>query len=402
MSADDKKIRKIALLVAAAVIMQVAESLFPQIVPGVKPGFANMIVIIALVNMGFKAALEISVIRTIISSFLLGTFLSPSFILSFTSAITSTLVMGGLYRLLSNGKNAYLSVIGISIIGALVHNLTQLVVVYILLIRNSGVFLLLPWLGAGSVIMGWIIGAIALRVCVDIEKRSKIERFGAVRIVRIGTGNGASFVTGKYVKKDSFVHNMPAATKIFLVAAMSVVVMIINNFYGYAAVLVLLVFFMLLSKIPFISFFAGIRRAIFFLAAAFVVPFFFTDGGRILFELGAIRVTDTGFRSGVLIASRIILLMAGTAVLMMTTTPWQLAEGIRRILQPFWFVGISADRVSKIVSVSLAALPEFWMRTCVYIKKMKLNGRSPGEVAVVLSGLITMLYLRSEEKGIPR
>jgi heptaprenyl diphosphate synthase len=396
MHEEDRKIRKIALLVSVAAILQVAESFFPQVVPGVKLGLANMIVLIALVNIGFMAAIEIAIMRTLISSLVLGTFLSPGFILSFASAITSTLVMGALYKFSSGNKRVFLSLIGISIIGALVHNFTQLGLVYILLIKNTGIFLLLPWLGISSVITGWITGIVASQACAGLDSGKKTA--AVLLLPREIIQSGAKgFAIGRYIKKESLIHGLAPEMKIFIVVALAAGVIVINSFYGYAAVLALLLIAAYASKIPVLRFFDGVKRLYFFIILSFVMPLVFTTGGHSIFKAEIINITEEGLKYGLLLAFRIILLMTGAAVLIRTTSPAELAEGIRKILKPLKFTGISGERVSKIIMSSLTAMPLMWNRAQVYLKKIKFSKRGLKEVVPALSGLIVMLYLRAEE-----
>ena len=114
----DKKIYKIALLVAFACVLQIAESLIPHPIPGLRLGLANMLTLTALVVLGFGYALEVAVLRTVLSAFIMGTFMSPTFILSFAGAVVSTLIMGFFYWLSGFHRRFRLSIIGISIIGA--------------------------------------------------------------------------------------------------------------------------------------------------------------------------------------------------------------------------------------------------------------------------------------------
>jgi heptaprenyl diphosphate synthase len=73
----NKKNTQIAFLVACASVLQILESLIPNPIPGVRLGLANMITLVALVDLGVGAAVEIAVLRTVCSSFILGTFFHP-------------------------------------------------------------------------------------------------------------------------------------------------------------------------------------------------------------------------------------------------------------------------------------------------------------------------------------
>ncbi len=114
-SKENNQVYKIALLVAISCVLQISESLIPHPIPGLRLGMANMVTLVALVVLGFRPALEIAIFRTILSSIIMGTFMSPTFVLSLSGALISTLVMGFLYWLAGFNKVYGLSIIGISI-----------------------------------------------------------------------------------------------------------------------------------------------------------------------------------------------------------------------------------------------------------------------------------------------
>jgi len=160
-----KKIVYISFLIALASVLQIVESLFPHPLPWLRLGLANMITLTGLVIFGYAVAVQVAALRAILSSFLLGTFFTPGFFLSFSGALMSALVMGGIYSLGSmrkgNPSPRYLSgfsIVGVSILGALTHNLTQLFVAYFFLVRHRGLFIILPFLILAAIVTGFITG----------------------------------------------------------------------------------------------------------------------------------------------------------------------------------------------------------------------------------------------------
>ncbi|MGI6097304.1 MAG: Gx transporter family protein [Dethiobacteria bacterium] len=118
------------LLTFALVIHSVEASIpLPMPVPGVKLGLANIITLVVLLLFGFKSALLISVLRTVLGSFFVGNFFSFGFMLSFTAAVISTTVMILVLPLFYRG---FFSLISISILGAVTHNIVQLTVASVL------------------------------------------------------------------------------------------------------------------------------------------------------------------------------------------------------------------------------------------------------------------------------
>ena len=146
-----------ALMVSVASGLFALESLIPNPVPWFRLGLANIITILAITWWGVREALIILILRVVLGSLLTGRFLHPIFVLSLSGGVTATLVMG----LCSRFGNKIFSMIGISICGALSKNVTQLIAVYLIYIRQISIFNLLPLFLSTSLFAGVLIGFIA-------------------------------------------------------------------------------------------------------------------------------------------------------------------------------------------------------------------------------------------------
>ena len=120
-------------------------------------GFANIIVLTAIAMFGLRVGLMVTILRVFLGTILMGTFLTPAFFLGMGGGIGSTLVMGFGYRQLK----AYFSLVGISVMGAYTHNIVQLTIVYLLFIRHSEVFYILPVLLLFGILTGTLNGVAA-------------------------------------------------------------------------------------------------------------------------------------------------------------------------------------------------------------------------------------------------
>ncbi|MEO0081903.1 MAG: Gx transporter family protein, partial [candidate division WOR-3 bacterium] len=98
------RVSRLAALVACASVLQVAETLLPYPLPGVRLGLANVFTLVALVETGPADAFHLALLRSLLSSFVLGTFLSPAFVLSFAGAVVSAAVMVLLFRMTATGS----------------------------------------------------------------------------------------------------------------------------------------------------------------------------------------------------------------------------------------------------------------------------------------------------------
>jgi heptaprenyl diphosphate synthase component I len=155
-----------AMFVALAMILSYIESLIPIpfAVPGMKIGLANLVVIVALYVMDEKAAISISLIRVILVSF---TFANLSaMIFSLAGALCSIICM-----LLLKRTGNY-SVSGVSIVGAVSHNVGQLMVA-MAVVNTVQVISYLPILIIFGVTSGFLMGMLAIMVINRIKKAIK-------------------------------------------------------------------------------------------------------------------------------------------------------------------------------------------------------------------------------------
>lgn len=149
---------RIALLSAYAIGLHGFESLLPSPIPWLRLGLANIITLVTLLLYGMRPAIMVTLIRVILVSLFTGTFLGPSFLLSFGGGITSTLAMG----FVTSAAPRLFSVIGLSIIGALFHNIAQLFLAYFLFIqRIEAVLLITPVIILLGTLTGTVNGVIS-------------------------------------------------------------------------------------------------------------------------------------------------------------------------------------------------------------------------------------------------
>jgi len=130
MQLQDK--HRIAILSAYALALHGFESLLPTPIPWLKLGLANIITLVALILYGFRTALMVTLIRVVLASIFIGTFLGPAFILSTGGGLASVVAMGLSIKYFKK----FFGTVGISLIGALFHNIAQLSLAYYFFIQR--------------------------------------------------------------------------------------------------------------------------------------------------------------------------------------------------------------------------------------------------------------------------
>ncbi len=154
------QVEKKTVWLLCAVAANALEFFVPRLpfFPWLKPGFANVITILWIVEFGAIDALVYSLLRVWIVGFYFGfSFLTMTLALS--GGVLSTAAMGLAWKLF--GKNGLLGSTGLGILGALFHNLGQLSAVYLLLSSNPRIAYQLPVMLAASLVFGGITGLLA-------------------------------------------------------------------------------------------------------------------------------------------------------------------------------------------------------------------------------------------------
>ncbi len=153
-----KKVIRLSMLISLSVVISIIESYIPifnNIVPGLRLGLSNIIILFVLYKYSFKDSLYVSVVRVIIVSLIRTGFLS--FFFSLSGAIFSLLSM---YLV---KKIKLFSIVGVSIIGSIFHSIGQIIIAIILL-NNSNIIYYLPYLLLFSVPTGIITGLITKKL----------------------------------------------------------------------------------------------------------------------------------------------------------------------------------------------------------------------------------------------
>ena len=164
MKEKTKRVALTGLLIALALILSYLESLVPLsfAVPGVKLGLPNIAVVFALYRLRTRTAAAISLLRVALAALLFGSVLSLAY--SAAGAVCSFAVMWLLRR---SGR---FGCTGVSVAGAVVHNLAQIAAAALLL-ETASLTWYIPVLCLSGTIAGVCIGLLSALLIERIPKR---------------------------------------------------------------------------------------------------------------------------------------------------------------------------------------------------------------------------------------
>lgn len=151
-----RDIARLGLLSSMAVILFVVESQVPKPLPWMKLGLGNLPVLVALLMYGTGAGLGVSAVKLLVGGLLSGGLGGPAFVIGGSAGLTSLFIMAAVRRL--TGET--FSPVGVSIWGALTHQLVQLSMAA-LYVGSTGIFSLLPLFVLSGLLGGGLIGLLA-------------------------------------------------------------------------------------------------------------------------------------------------------------------------------------------------------------------------------------------------
>lgn len=156
-TADDYRIARYA---ASAIALTVAEAALPSPLPGIKPGLANIIVLVVLSRYGWRDAAWVSLLRVVAGSLVIGQFLAPGFFL----ALSGTLCSLAMLALAQHLPPRLFGPVSASVLAAFAHIGGQLLLARVWLVPHDGVFYLVPVFATAALVFGTINGLVAARL----------------------------------------------------------------------------------------------------------------------------------------------------------------------------------------------------------------------------------------------
>ena len=147
-----RRVATLSVLTAMGLITFMIESLFPPLfLPGAKMGISNVFSLLTLFVLGPTEALILVLVRTTLGSIFTGNL--STLMYSMTAGVVSVAVSAVLVEFVY----PRVSIVAISVVAAVMHNLTQNIV-FCLVSDTPEMFAYMPWLALLGVVAGVIVG----------------------------------------------------------------------------------------------------------------------------------------------------------------------------------------------------------------------------------------------------
>ena len=179
---------------------------------------------------------------------------------------------------------------------------------------------------------------------------------------------------GQYYPVKSPVHSLDARVKIAAVLVYIVTLFLVDSFIGYAAVAIVLGCTIKLSRVPLKFMLKGIKGILIILIFTAVINIFSTKGDTQLFTVGIFTATLEGVLMALKMVIRLILLIVGSSLLTLTTSPIELTDGIEYLMKPLKRIGVPSHEIAMMMTIALRFIPTLLDETDKIMKAQQARG----------------------------
>ena len=162
---------------------------------------------------------------------------------------------------------------------------------------------------------------------------------------------------GQYVPLDSPLHRLDAAAKLGIVTALTVGLFTASGFPGLLALALAVVVAVAVSRVPLRAAARGLRAVGLIVVFTLVANALRWQPTEALLRLGPFGVDADGLRAGAFFAVRILVLVVGTSLLTLTTSPVQLSDGLERVMAPLNLVRVPVGDLAMTLTIALRFIP---------------------------------------------
>ena len=183
---------------------------------------------------------------------------------------------------------------------------------------------------------------------------------------------------GQFYPINSPIHRMDARVKLLLTLLFVVGIFFIKSYFGFILTAVLLLTIILVAKLPMMSVLKSVRGVLLILVFTALINLFLggENGSEVLWKWNMLTITESSVHTTIKLVLRLFLLISGTTILSLTTTPVALADGVESLLSPLKVIRVPVRDIAMIMSIALRFIPTLFEETNKIISAQKSRGAS--------------------------
>ena len=178
---------------------------------------------------------------------------------------------------------------------------------------------------------------------------------------------------GQYYDEESVIHRLDPRVKLVATLVYIISIFVVNNIPGYAFVAAFLGICIALSHVPFKFIVKGLKPVMIILFITIAFNMLLTPG-EILWKFGILKISREGLKAGATMALRLTLLITGSSLMTLTTTPNNLTDGMERLLRPLSRIKVPVHEIAMMMSIALRFIPILLEETDIIMKAQMARG----------------------------
>lgn len=178
---------------------------------------------------------------------------------------------------------------------------------------------------------------------------------------------------GQYYSSDSLIHRLDPRVKIIAVLLFIVELFLVKTLVGFAVCAGALALVVAMSGVPLKFILRGLKPVLLILLFTFFLNIFMVPG-TVIWKFGFLQITLEGLKLAVFMSVRLILLIIGSSMLTLTTTPLQLTDGLEMLFTPLRVIRVPTHELAMTMSIALRFIPTLLEETDKIMKAQQARG----------------------------
>ena len=178
---------------------------------------------------------------------------------------------------------------------------------------------------------------------------------------------------GQYYHADSVIHKLDPRVKLASTMLFIISLFVFNGIFGYVLAAIFLTVIIKLSKVPFKFMVKGMKAIVFLILITVIFNLFLTPGEPLI-TVWKLTITKEGVELAVFLTIRLALLIIGSSVMTLTTTPNQLTDGMEKMMGPLKKIKVPVHEIAMMMSIALRFIPILMEETDKIMKAQIARG----------------------------
>ncbi len=178
---------------------------------------------------------------------------------------------------------------------------------------------------------------------------------------------------GQYYQTDSILHRLDPRVKLLGTILFFISLFFFKNPAGYGIAVLFLTVVIILSRVPFSFMIRGMRTIIFLVLITVVINLFMTPGDELV-SFWRFTITKQGIVTAIELTMRISMLIIGSSIMTLTTTPNHLTDGMEKGMGFLKVIKVPVHEIAMMMSIALRFIPILLEETDKIMKAQLARG----------------------------